>query len=137
MIAVLHTNSPESMTLNSNHIRSRILILAVTILVLAVLACGSDPVAPTAIPSGPGTGPQTTDEAIEAVRTFLAEKEFEGENCLAALESAVSAQWSATAPDDEKYSVTVRVDPPKLLHNVHTWTVDKRAGRVQSFRPTC
>jgi len=127
------------MTLISNHIPSRILILAIATLALVILACGSseEPTLATATPSGPGDGPQTTDEAIEAVRTFLGEKAFEGENCLATLENAVSAQWVATHPDPSKYTVTLRVDPPRLLHNVHTWIVDRRAGRVESFRPTC
>ena len=126
------------MTPNSNRITSRIFILALTVIGLAILACGSsETVPPTATPTGPGTGPQTTDEAIERVREFLSEKNFENLNCLETLEGAASVQWNAIALDDSKFSVTLRVDPPRLLHNVHTWAVGKRAGRVESSRPTC
>ena len=126
------------MTPNSNRITSRIFILALTVIGLAILACGSsETVLSTATPTGPGTGLQPTGEAIERVREFLGEKNFENINCLETLENAVLVEWTAVALDDFNFSVTLRVDPPRLLHNVHTSAVDKRAGRVESSRPTC
>jgi hypothetical protein len=126
------------MTLTPTCITSRIFLLAVVAFALAIIACGGEEsVVPTATPSDPGTGPQTTEEAIQHIRDYLAVKNFEGENCLTTLENATLVQWSAIATGDFDFSVTLSVNPPKLLHNVHTWAVGKRAGRVEPFRPTC
>lgn len=113
-------------------------LLAFAALAVAILACGnSETIASTAVPTDTGTGPQTVDEAIERVRQHLGEKNFENVNCLETLEAAELVEWTAVALGDFKFSVTLRVDPPRLLHNVHTWVVNKRAGRVESSRPTC
>jgi hypothetical protein len=126
------------MTPTSYRITSSMFLLAFAVLAVAILACGSsETIAPTAVPTGPGTGPQTVNEAIERVRQHLGEKNFENVNCLETLEATASVEWNAVALDDFNFSVTLRVDPPRLLHNVHTWAIDKRAGRVESSRPTC
>jgi hypothetical protein len=126
------------MTLIPTHITTRILLMALATLALAFVACGSnETIVPTPAPAGPGTGPQTTEAAIERVREYLGEREFENINCLETLENAVSVEWSAVALTDANWAVTLRVDPHRLLFNVHSWNVDKREGRIESSRRTC
>ncbi|NQW18051.1 MAG: hypothetical protein HQ478_11270 [Chloroflexi bacterium] len=123
---------------DSNHISIKIALLAIAVLAIVAIACGSgDSNPPTPAPTAVPTGPQSMDAAIEYVRAYLGDKDFEGVNCLATLEDAPSVVWTAAEATDAIWTVTLRVDPLKLLYNVHTWGVGKWDGRVESFRQTC
>ena len=124
--------------MQTRHTQIRNLFVAVVaIATMAVAACGSDEAAQLPVASVVPTGPQTEEQAIQVVRNFLAEINFEAEfNCLAVLEAG-DARWSATMPDETQFAVTLRAVPLALQFNVHTWAVFTRDGRVDSARTPC
>ena len=124
--------------MQSRQTRFRNLFVAmVAIATMAVAACGGDEPVQLPVASVVPIGPQTEDQAIQVVRNFLAEINFEAEfNCLAVLEAG-EASWSATMPDETQFAVTLRAVPPALQFNVHTWAVFTRDGRVDSARTPC
>ncbi len=113
------------------------LIAALAVAVIALAACGGSDAPQLPVSTVVPIGPQTEDQAIQVVRNFLAEINFEGEfNCLAVMEAG-EASWSATMPDETQFAVTLRADPPALQFRVHTWAVFTRDGRVDSTRTPC